>query len=160
MILSQATFLVQFSSVVQSCPTLCDRTDCFPVRYQLPKLAQTHVHQVSDATQLSHSLLSPSPPTFSLSQHRSTSRKWWPKQEWMMSQSAGAGRCMSVARKTMSAPWRMSTLCICCRWGTTTSRWPSHWQENKGHRQGITCVAGGPTSWWCRWWGRAWWQRR
>ena len=44
---------VQFSSVTQSCPTLCDPMDCsmpgFLVQYQLPELAQTHVHQVSDA---------------------------------------------------------------------------------------------------------------
>ena len=42
----------------------------FPVHHQLPKLAQTHVHQVSDAIQPSHPLSSPSPPTFNLSQHR------------------------------------------------------------------------------------------
>ena len=42
----------------------------FPVHHQLPELAQTHVHQVSDAIQPPHPLSSPSPPTFSLSQHR------------------------------------------------------------------------------------------
>ena len=52
---------VQFSSVAQSCPTLCDpgldrSTPGFPVHHQLPELAQTHVHQVSDAIQPSHSL--------------------------------------------------------------------------------------------------------
>ena len=54
-----------FSSVIQSCPTLCDPTDCstpgFPVHHQLPKLAQAHVHWVSDAIQPSHPLSSPSP---------------------------------------------------------------------------------------------------
>ena len=44
---------VQFSSVAQSCLTLCDPMDCsmpgFPVHRQLPQLAQTHVHKVSDA---------------------------------------------------------------------------------------------------------------
>ena len=64
---------VQFSSVTQSYSTLCDPMDCsmpgFPVHHQLPELVQTHVHQVSDATQSSHPLSSPSPPTFSLSQH-------------------------------------------------------------------------------------------
>ena len=57
-----------FSSVAQSCPTLCDPMDCstpgFPVHYQLLELAQTHVHPVSDATQPSHPLSSPSPPAF------------------------------------------------------------------------------------------------
>ena len=46
---------VQFSSVAQLCPTLCDPMDCstpgFPVHHQLPKLAQTHVHRVGDAIQ-------------------------------------------------------------------------------------------------------------
>ena len=64
---------VQFSSVAQSCPTLCDPMDYnmpgLPV-YQLPEFTQTHVHWVSDAIQPSHPLLSPSPPTFNLSQHR------------------------------------------------------------------------------------------
>ena len=53
--------MLQFSSVTQSCPTLCDPTDCstpgFPVYYQLLELAQTHVHWVSDAIQPSHPLL-------------------------------------------------------------------------------------------------------
>ena len=57
--------LVQFSSVAQSCPTLCDPMNCsmpgLPVHHQLPELTQTHVHQVGDAIQPSHPLLSPSP---------------------------------------------------------------------------------------------------
>ena len=64
---------IQFSSVAQSCLTLCDTMDCsmpgFPV-HQLPELAQTHVHQVGDAIQPSHPLSSPSPPAFNLSQHQ------------------------------------------------------------------------------------------
>ena len=58
------------SSVTQLCPTLCDPKDCntpgFPVHHQLPKSTQTHAHHVGDATQPSHSLLFPSPPTFNL----------------------------------------------------------------------------------------------
>ena len=42
----------------------------FPVHHQLLELAQTHVHRVGDAIKLSHLLLSPSPPAFSLSQHQ------------------------------------------------------------------------------------------
>ena len=65
---------VQFSSVTQSCLTLCDHMDCstpgFPVHHQLPELTQTHVHWVSDAIQSSHPLSSPSPPAFNLSQHQ------------------------------------------------------------------------------------------
>ena len=45
-------------------------TPGFPVHHQLPELAQTHVHQVSDAIQPSHPLLSPSPPAFNLSEHQ------------------------------------------------------------------------------------------
>ena len=79
---------IQFSSVTQSCPTLCDPMDCstlgFPVHNQLPELAQTHVHQVSDAIQPSHPLSTPSPPAFNLSQHqglfqKSVLRIRWPK---------------------------------------------------------------------------------
>ena len=64
----------QFSSVAQSCPMLCDPMDCsvpgFPFHHQLPELPQTHVHQVGDAIQPSHPLSSPSPPAFSLFQHK------------------------------------------------------------------------------------------
>ena len=70
---SMAFSSVQFSSVAQSCPTLCDPMDCstpgFPV-HQLPELAQTHVHRVDDAIQPSHPLPSPSPPAPNLSQHQ------------------------------------------------------------------------------------------
>ena len=65
--------MFQFSSVAQSCPTLCDSMDCrtgFPVHHQLSEFAQTHVHWVGDAIQPSHPLSSPSPPTFNLSQHQ------------------------------------------------------------------------------------------
>ena len=64
----------EFSSVTQSCLTLCNPMEGsmpgFPVHHQLPELAQTHVHWVSDAIQPSHPLSSPSPPTFNLSQHQ------------------------------------------------------------------------------------------
>ena len=57
---------IQFSSVAQSCPTLCDPMNLImpglPVHHQFPELTQTHVHRVGDATQPSHPLSSPSPP--------------------------------------------------------------------------------------------------
>ena len=66
---------VQFSSVAQSCPTLCHpmnrSTPGLPVHYQLPEFTQTHVHRVSDAIQPSHPLSSPSPPAPNPSQHQS-----------------------------------------------------------------------------------------
>ena len=66
---------VQFSSVAQSCPTLCDPVNCsmsgLPVHHQLPEFTQTHVHRVSDAIQPSHALSSSSPPAPNPSQHQS-----------------------------------------------------------------------------------------
>ena len=68
-----------FSSVIQSCPTLCDPMDCsmpgFPVQHQIQELAQTHVHRVGDIIQPSHLLSSPSLPAFSLSQHQGLSQR-------------------------------------------------------------------------------------
>ena len=65
---------VQFSSVAQSCLTLCDSMDFstpgFPVHHQLLELAHTHVHRVGDAIQPSHPLSSPFSPSFDLSQHQ------------------------------------------------------------------------------------------
>ena len=66
--------LVQFSSVAQSCPTLCDpmnhSTPGFRVHHQLPEFIQTHVRRVNDAIQPSHPLSSPSPPAPNPSQHQ------------------------------------------------------------------------------------------
>ena len=66
---------VQFSSVAQSCPTLCDpmnlSTPGLPVHHQLLEFTQTHVHRVSDAIQPSPPLSSPSPPAPNPSQNQS-----------------------------------------------------------------------------------------
>ena len=66
---------VQFRSVAQSWPTLCDPMNRsmpgLPVHHQLPEFTQTHVHRVSDAIQPSHPLSSPSPPAANPSQHQS-----------------------------------------------------------------------------------------
>ena len=66
--------LIEFSSVAQSCPTLCNSMDYttpgLPVHHQLPGFTQTHVHWVSDAIQPSHPLSSTSLPAFNLSQHQ------------------------------------------------------------------------------------------
>ena len=79
---------VQFSSVTQSFPTLCNSMNCsipgLPAHYQLPEFTQTHVHWVSDAIQPSHPLSSPSPPAFSLSEHQGLIKESvlcikWPK---------------------------------------------------------------------------------
>jgi len=66
---------VQFSSVTQSCPTLCNpmnrSTPGLPVHHQLPEFTQIHIHRVSDAIQPSHPLSSPFPPAPNPSQHQS-----------------------------------------------------------------------------------------
>ena len=81
-------YSVQFSSISQLCPTLCDPMNCstpgLPVHHQLPELTQTHVHRVSDAIQPSHPLSSLSPPAPNPSQHQSLSNisdllMRWPK---------------------------------------------------------------------------------
>ena len=63
---TKANWEVQFSSVTQSCPTLCNSMNCsmpgLPVHHQLLEFIQTHVHRVGDDIQPSHPLLSPSPP--------------------------------------------------------------------------------------------------
>ena len=66
---------LQFSSVAQSCPSLCDPMNRsrpgLPVHHHLLEFIQTHVHPVSDAIQPSHPLLSPSLPAPNPSQHQS-----------------------------------------------------------------------------------------
>ena len=78
---------VQFSSVIQSCLTLCNPMSCsrpgLPVQHQLPEFTQTHVHQVGDAIQPSHPLSSPSPPapippSIRVSSIESTLHMRWP----------------------------------------------------------------------------------
>ena len=70
---SQEKTSVQFNSLAQSYPTLCDPVNRsrpgLPVHHQLPEFTQTHVHRVSDAIQPSHPLSSPSPPAPNPSQH-------------------------------------------------------------------------------------------
>ena len=79
---------VQFSSVTQSCPTLCDPMNRsmlgLPVHHQLPEFTQTHVHQVSDAIQQSHPrssplLLPPIPLSIRVFSNESTLHMRWPK---------------------------------------------------------------------------------
>ena len=79
---------VQFSSVTQSCPTLCNPMNCsmpgLPVHHQLPEFTQTHVHRVSDAIKPSHplsapSLLPPIPPSIRVFSNESALHMRWPK---------------------------------------------------------------------------------
>ena len=96
---------VQFSSVTQSCLTLCSLMDCsttgFPVHHQLLELAQTHVHRVSDAIPPSHPLLSPSPPALYLSQHQGLS-------QWVSS-SHQAAKVLEFQLQFQSFQWIFRT---------------------------------------------------
>ena len=87
-ILLYETMTIPFSSVVQSCLTLCDPMNRsmpgLPVHHQLTEITQTHVHRVSDSIQPSHPLSSPSPPDPNPSQHQGFSNEStlcmrWPK---------------------------------------------------------------------------------
>ena len=77
---------VQFSSVAQSCPTLCDpmnrSTPGLPVHHQFPEFTQTHVHRVGDAIQPSHPLSSSFPPAPNPSQHQSLFHIGYKKSIW------------------------------------------------------------------------------
>ena len=87
---------VQFSSVTQSCPTLCDPMNCstpgLPVHHHLPESTQTQVHRVGDAIQPSHPLLSPFPPAPNPSQHQSLFHlgyhKYWMHVHWKARESS------------------------------------------------------------------------
>ena len=79
---------LQFSSVAQSCLTLCDPVNCsmpgLPVHHQLPEFTETHIHRVSDAIQPSHPLsspllLPPIPPSIRVFSNESTLHMRWPK---------------------------------------------------------------------------------
>ena len=81
---------VQFSSLTQSCPTLCDpvnhSTPGLPVHHHLPEFTQTHLHRVSDAIQPSHPLsspfpLPPIPPSIRVFSNDSALHMRWPKYQ-------------------------------------------------------------------------------
>ena len=96
--LLRSQWSVQFSSVTQLCVTLCNPMECsmpgFPVHHQLWELTQTHAHQVGDAIQPSHSLSSPSPPAFNLSQHQGLFK--WVSSSHQVAKSTGASALASL----------------------------------------------------------------
>ena len=96
---------VQFSSVALSCPVLCNPMDYsmpgLPVHHQLLEFTQTHVHRVGDTIQPSHPLLSPSPPTFNLSQH-------WGLFQWVSS-SHQVARVLEFQPQPQSFQWIFRT---------------------------------------------------
>ena len=99
---------VQFSSVAQSCLTLCDpmnrSTPGLPVHHQILEFTETHVHQVSDVIQLSHPLSTLSPPALSLSQHQGLF-KWvgsFQMNRFFASGSQSIGASVSTAVLSMN----------------------------------------------------------
>ena len=96
---------IQFSSVAQSCPTLCNpmnrSTPGLPVHHQLPESTQTHVYWVGDAIQPSHPLSSPSPSAFNLSQHQGLF-KW-------VSSLHQVAKVLEFQLQHQSFPWIFST---------------------------------------------------
>ena len=111
---------LQFSSVAQSCLTLCDPMNRsmpgLPVHHQLPEFTQIHVHRVSDAIQPSHPLSSPSPPapippSIRVFSNESTLRMRWPKH-WSFSFSILAEQILSKEEwkwQLLSCVWRSAT---------------------------------------------------
>ena len=107
----------QFSSVSQSCVTLCDpmnySTPGFPVHHQLSEFTQTHVHQVSDPIQPSHPLSSPFPPAPNPSQHQvfsneSTLCTRWPKY-WSFSFSISPSNGRVNSSQLAKQAWQGDT---------------------------------------------------
>ena len=98
------TLSYQFSSVTQSCPTLCDLMNCstpgLPVHHQLLEFTQTHVHWVGDAIQPSHPLSSPSPLAPNPSQHQRLFQ--WVNSTWG-GQSTGVSALASFLPKKSQA---------------------------------------------------------
>ena len=96
---------VQFSSVAQSCVTLCDPMDYstpgLPIHHQLLDFTQTHVHWVGDAIQPPHLLSSPSPHAFYLSQHQGLFK-------WVSSSHQG-GQSLEFKRQHQSFQWIFRT---------------------------------------------------
>ena len=127
--------IVQFSSVAQSCPTLCDpmniSTPGLPVHHQLPEFTQT-VHWISDAIQPSHPLSSPSPPALSLSQHQGlvlpmNTQEWSPLgwTGWISLQSKGLSRVFSNTTVQSINSLVLSFLC-----SPTLTSIHDHWKNH------------------------------
>jgi len=98
-------FLLSFSSVAQSCLTLCNPMNHsmpgLPVHHQLPESTQTHVHRVSDTIQPAHLLSFPSPPALNLSQHQGLF-------QWVNS-SHQVARVLEFQRQHQSFQWTPRT---------------------------------------------------
>ena len=119
---------VQFSSVTQSCPALCDPMDHstpgLPVHHQLLEFTQTHVHWVGDAIQPSHPLSSPSPPALNLSQHQGLF-KW-------VGSSHQVSRVLEFQLQHQSFQWTLRTDLLAVQ-GTLKSQQRSSLKQPSAH---------------------------
>ena len=136
-------YSVQFSSVTQSCLTLCNpmnrSTPGLPVHHQLPEFTQTRVHQVSDAIQPSHPLSSPSPPAPNPSHHQGLF-------QWVSS-SHEVAKVLEFQLQHQSFQWtpglisfRMDWLDLLSSWGSqgkntevvchSLLQWTTFWQTS------------------------------
>ena len=117
---------VQFSSVAQSCPTLCDSMNhsmpSLPVHHQLPESTQTYVHWVSDAIQPSRPLLSPFPPALNLSWHQGLFK--WVSSLHQVAQLLGFRFSISPSNELIS--FRMDWLDLLAVQGTLKSLLQHH----------------------------------
>ena len=106
--------LVQFSSVAQSCPTLCDpmnrSTPGLPVHHQLLEFTQTHIHRVRDAIQPSHPWSSPSPPAPNPSQHQSL-------LQWIYLRIFSHGHFVHLG-SWVQLSFHIREFCLCMAWKT------------------------------------------
>ena len=163
-IVYRSTYIsVQFSRSVIS---ICYPMDCnmpgFPVYHQLPEFIQTHVHWVSDAIQASHPLLSPSPPTFNVSQHQglfqwgSSSHQVAKALEkamathsstlaWKIPWTEGPGGLQSIESLGVGHDWETSLYFL------TFMHWRRKWQPTPVFLPGESQGRGSLVS--CRLWG-------
>ena len=120
-------YTLQFSSVTQSCPTLCNpmnhSTPGLPVHHQLPEFTQTHIHRASDAIQPAHPLsspllLPPIPPSIRVFSNESTLHMRWPKY-WSFSFSIIPAKEIPVL-----IPFRMDWLDLLAVQGTRRTPFP------------------------------------
>ena len=123
---------VQFSSVAQSYPTICDpmnhRMPGFSIHPKLPEFTQTHVHWVSDAIQPSHPLSSPSPRALNLSQHQGLFK--WISSSHQVAIVLEFHTHWSTANRENSPYW------TCSEWSRYTLK---HWRKLKSSSWEHSC---------------------
>ena len=106
-LINSPLFIIQFSSVTQSCPTLCNpmnhSTPGLPIHHQLLEFTQTHVHWVSDAIQPSHPLSSPSPPAPNPSQHQGLFQ--WVNSSHEVAKVFIVTGCLNLSNASLNLSW-------------------------------------------------------